>query len=70
MIQGVPVSGYQKQQFTSKKDRILGLELDVEPPAYTAEGEPIHTDLEDDMESELLNGIFNWFLLDYDEWDR
>jgi len=50
---------------------LLNLEIEIDNPIYNDDGEPVHTTRETElMESEFINGIFNWFLLDYDEWEK
>lgn len=71
VLSGRPIDPDTKEKIKKRKQRILGLEIDINAPAYDDEGNLIYEESdEDEEEPEALTGIFNVHLLDEEVLDQ
>ena len=70
VLNGVALDPDSKKKVKKTKQKILGLEIDINAPEYDADGNLIYEEDEDEEEPEALNGIFNAHLLDEEVLDQ
>lgn len=70
-IRGVEIDDRQKQKYSNKKEKVLGLEIEVELPEYDPEGQLIVPEAESDDEfASHLDGVFMAHLIDEEYLDE